>query len=113
MLSYPEIDPIIFSIGPLAIRWYGLMYVLGFVVCWMLARKRSEQGWSIVKPEQVDDLIFYGMLGVIVGGRLNQIGTQSNSGLPVDVSEEIDAAGALACDSLDMVLPLLDRLSDG
>jgi len=52
-------------------------------------------------------------LPVIVGGRLNQIGTQSNSGLPVDVSEEIDAAGALACDSLDMVLPLLDRLSDG
>lgn len=70
MLSYPEIDPIIFSIGPLAIRWYGLMYVLGFVACWILARKRSEQGWSIVKPEQVDDLIFYGMLGVIVGGRL-------------------------------------------
>jgi len=70
MLTYPEIDPIIFSIGPLAVRWYGLMYVLGFVWAWLLARKRSQQSWSIVKPEQVDDLIFYGMLGVILGGRL-------------------------------------------
>ena len=70
MLTYPEIDPVIFSIGPLAVRWYGLMYVLGFVGAWLLARKRSQQSWSIVKPEQVDDLIFYGMLGVILGGRL-------------------------------------------
>ena len=70
MLTYPEIDPVIFSIGPLAVRWYGLMYVLGFVGAWLLARKRSQQSWSIVKPEQVDDLIFSGMLGVILGGRL-------------------------------------------
>ncbi len=70
MLTYPDIDPIIFSIGPLAIRWYGLMYVLGFVGAWLLARKRTRQSWSIIKVEQVDDLIFYGMLGVILGGRL-------------------------------------------
>ena len=70
MLTYPDIDPIIFSIGPLAIRWYGLMYVLGFVAAWILARKRSQQSWSVIKLEQVDDLIFYSMLGVILGGRL-------------------------------------------
>ncbi len=70
MLTYPDIDPIIFSIGPLAIRWYGLMYVLGFVGAWLLARNRSRQSWSIIRVEQVDDLIFYGMLGVILGGRL-------------------------------------------
>jgi len=70
MLTYPEIDPIIFTIGPLAIRWYGLMYVLGFVGGWILALKRSQQKWSIIRPAQVDDLIFYCMLGVIVGGRL-------------------------------------------
>jgi phosphatidylglycerol:prolipoprotein diacylglycerol transferase len=70
MLSYPEIDPVIFTIGPLAIRWYGLMYVIGFVAGWVLARRRSRTSWSIVKPEQVDDLIFYCMLGVIIGGRL-------------------------------------------
>ena len=70
MLNYPEIDPIIFSIGPLAVRWYGLMYVLGFVGAWMLARQRAQQSWSVIKPNQVDDLIFYGMLGVILGGRV-------------------------------------------
>jgi phosphatidylglycerol:prolipoprotein diacylglycerol transferase len=70
MLNYPQIDPIIFSVGPLAVRWYGLMYVIGFLAAWLLARKRSQQSGSIIKPEQVDDLIFYGMLGVIVGGRL-------------------------------------------
>ena len=70
MLTYPEIDPIIFSIGPLAIRWYGLMYVLGFVGGWMLALRRSQQKWSIIRPAQVDDLVFYIMIGGIVGGRL-------------------------------------------
>ncbi len=70
MLTYPEIDPIIFSIGPLAIRWYGLMYVIGFVAAWVLANKRSRDSWSVIKQDQVDDLIFYAMIGVIVGGRL-------------------------------------------
>ena len=70
MLTYPEIDPIIFSIGPVAVRWYGLMYVVGFVIAWRLAARRARAPWSVVKPKQVDDLIFYGMLGVIIGGRL-------------------------------------------
>lgn len=70
MLNFPEIDPIIFAIGPVAVRWYGLMYVIGFVAAWMLARRRAQQSWSVIKPAQIDDLIFYGMLGVIVGGRL-------------------------------------------
>jgi len=70
MLTYPEFDPIIFAIGPLAIRWYGLMYVLGFVAAWVLASKRDKESWSVIKPGQVDDLIFYAMIGVIVGGRL-------------------------------------------
>ncbi len=70
MLNYPEFDPIIFAIGPVAVRWYGLMYVLGFVAAWFLANRRSKVPWSPIKPEQVDDLIFYAMVGVIVGGRL-------------------------------------------
>jgi phosphatidylglycerol---prolipoprotein diacylglyceryl transferase len=70
MLTYPDIDPIIFSLGPLKVRWYGLMYVFGFLFAWWLARKRAVKSWSLVKPEQVDDLLFYGMLGVIVGGRV-------------------------------------------
>ncbi len=70
MLTFPDIDPIIFSIGPLAVRWYGLMYVVGFVLGWWLARRRSIKPWSIIKPDQVDDLAFYVMLGVILGGRI-------------------------------------------
>jgi phosphatidylglycerol:prolipoprotein diacylglycerol transferase len=70
MLTYPQIDPIIFSIGPLAIRWYGLMYVIGFLLAWWLARKRCVRPDSPVTPEDVDDLVFNAMLGVIVGGRV-------------------------------------------
>lgn len=73
MLTYPEIDPVIFSIGFLKIRWYGLMYVIGFVIAWILARRRAQTEWSVIRPEQVDDLIFYCMLGVIVGGRLGYV----------------------------------------
>jgi phosphatidylglycerol:prolipoprotein diacylglycerol transferase len=70
MLPYPEIDPVIFSIGVIKVRWYGLMYVIGFVVGWWLARKRAARADSPIKPAQVDDLVFYSMLGVIIGGRL-------------------------------------------
>ena len=70
MLTYPEIDPVIFSVFGLKIRWYGMMYVLGFIVGWWLARRRAQKSWSQIKPEQVDDLVFYVMLGVILGGRL-------------------------------------------
>jgi len=70
MLTYPEIDPVIFSIGFVKVRWYGLMYVIGFLVGWWLARRRSQRSDSPVTPEQVDDLVFYAMLGVIVGGRV-------------------------------------------
>jgi phosphatidylglycerol:prolipoprotein diacylglycerol transferase len=70
MFVYPEIDPIIFAIGPVAIRWYGLMYVIGFLVAWWLARRRCVRPDSPVSPTQVDDLIFYAMLGVIIGGRV-------------------------------------------
>jgi len=70
MLTYPEIDPVIFSVWVLKIRWYGLMYVIGFLFAWWLARRRCRRSDSPINAEQVDDLLFYGMLGVIVGGRL-------------------------------------------
>ncbi len=70
MLTYPEFDPVIFALGPLKIRWYGMMYVVGFVAGWWLAKRRAQQAHSTIKPEQVDDLVFYVMLGVILGGRL-------------------------------------------
>ena len=70
MFVYPEIDPIIFSIGFIKIRWYGLMYVIAFLAAWWLARLRCQRSDSPVTANQVDDLIFYGMLGVIIGGRV-------------------------------------------
>ena len=71
MIVYPDIDPVIFSLGPLKIRWYGLMYVIGFLAAWWLARRRAEVPHSPVKnAQQADDLIFYAMLGVILGGRV-------------------------------------------
>ncbi|MCH7898576.1 MAG: prolipoprotein diacylglyceryl transferase, partial [Proteobacteria bacterium] len=70
MLTYPEIDEVIFSIGFLKIRWYGLMYVIGFVLAWWLAKRRCTRSDSPVTGEQVDDLVFYAMLGVIAGGRV-------------------------------------------
>lgn len=70
MLTFPEIDPIIFALGPLKVRWYGMMYVIAFVLAWWLARRRCNRSDSPVTSEQVDDLMFYGMLGVILGGRI-------------------------------------------
>jgi len=70
MLEYPDFDPVIFSIGFLKVRWYGLMYVIGFLAAWWLARRRAEARHAPIRPQQVDDLIFYCMLGVILGGRL-------------------------------------------
>jgi phosphatidylglycerol:prolipoprotein diacylglycerol transferase len=73
MLQYPAIDPVIFSVGPLAVRWYGLMYVVGFAVAWWLARRRAAQPASTWKAVDVDDLIFFAAIGVILGGRLGWI----------------------------------------
>jgi phosphatidylglycerol---prolipoprotein diacylglyceryl transferase len=73
MISYPAIDPIIFSVGPLAVRWYGLMYVIGFAAGWWLARRRAAKPESTWQPTEVDDLIFFAAIGVILGGRLGWI----------------------------------------
>jgi len=70
MLVYPVIDPVAFSLGPLKIHWYGIMYLLGFSSAWLLARWRASRyhlPWTAV---QISDLIFYAALGVILGGRL-------------------------------------------
>lgn len=78
MLVHPNFDPIAFSLGPLHIRWYGLMYLLGFLIAWGLGRYRAQRahsGWTL---EQVDDVIFYSALGVILGGRIGYLLFYSN-----------------------------------
>jgi len=76
MLIHPMPDPVAFSIGPVHVHWYGLMYVLAFAMFIALGRVRIRQphiaalGW---KKEDIDDMLFYGMLGVIIGGRLGEV----------------------------------------
>ena len=70
MLIHPNIDPVAIQIGPLAVRWYGLMYLAGFMAAWWLGVRRIKAGRAPVTREQFDDLLFYAVLGVILGGRL-------------------------------------------
>ena len=69
-MNYPLIAPVIFHLGPWAIRWYGLMYVRGFAAFYLLAKYRIRSGQADWKTQEVADLLFYGVVGVVVGGRL-------------------------------------------
>ena len=73
MLVHPDFDPVAFSLGPLHVRWYGLMYLIAFLVGWALGRYRVKQPGSGWTAEQMDDLVFYIALGVILGGRIGYI----------------------------------------
>lgn len=74
MLTHPQFDPVIFSLGPLAVRWYGLMYVLGFIGYVTLGKLRVRRGLGNGMTEAgVDDLLLYAVLGVILGGRLGYV----------------------------------------
>jgi phosphatidylglycerol:prolipoprotein diacylglycerol transferase len=73
MLIHPQIDPIAFSLGPLAVRWYGLMYLAGFAAGWWLGLRRIKAGMAPITRQQFDDLIFLAVLGVILGGRLGYV----------------------------------------
>ncbi len=76
MLIHPLPDPVAFSIGPLSVHWYGLMYLFAFLQFILLGRLRTGQphvaaaGW---KKEDLDDMLFYGVLGVVIGGRLGEV----------------------------------------
>ena len=73
MLTYPEISPVAVSLGPVAIHWYGLMYLIGFIAVWWLGSVRARKPGSGWKAEEVSDLLFYGALGVILGGRIGYV----------------------------------------
>jgi len=76
MLIYPDIDPVAFAIGPIAVRWYGLMYFIAFAQFWWLGRRRirfqSQLGHNDLSFGKLEDLLFYGILGLIVGARLGE-----------------------------------------
>lgn len=73
MIAYPEIDPIIFRVGPLAVRWYGMMYLLGFVAGYIIIRRLARLRNLPLEGEKLSDLLFYAVLGVILGGRLGYV----------------------------------------
>lgn len=74
MLVHPNFDPVALHLGPIAIRWYGLMYLIGFAAFFFLARRRTRtQPWAGASYQLVDDMLFYGVLGVILGGRLGYV----------------------------------------
>ena len=74
MMIHPQFDPIAISLGPLAIRWYGLMYLLAFALFLALGHYRIKRSPTpMLNAQQLDDLLFYGVLGVILGGRLGYV----------------------------------------
>ncbi len=73
MLTYPQIDPVAIALGPLKIHWYGLMYLIGFAAVWVLGKHRAKKPYSPIPEEAIDDLVYYGALGVILGGRIGYI----------------------------------------
>ena len=72
-LAYPEISPIIFQIGPFALRWYSMAYLIGILFGWWLAAKRIKKYSIPLSKNNLEDIVFYFTLGVILGGRLGYV----------------------------------------
>ena len=73
MLTYPDLDPIALSLGPLKIHWYGVMYLCAFASAWLLAMHRAKGPDAFINKAQVENLITYGAFGVIIGGRVGYV----------------------------------------
>lgn len=73
MLNHPDIDPVAVAIGPISVHWYGIMYLFAFASAWALAIHRSKRADSALTTKQVEDLIVYGALGVVLGGRFGYV----------------------------------------
>lgn len=82
-MNYPDIDPIAISIGqfsvfglelgPFNVHWYGIMYLCAFLSALLVGRYRASKSYTPVKTSQVEDLIFYGAMGVVLGGRFGYV----------------------------------------
>ena len=73
MIAYPNIDPVAFTLGPLKVHWYGLMYIIGISAAWFLARRRAAEPGFPWTAEQTEDLIFYCAIGLMIGGRVGYV----------------------------------------
>ncbi len=72
-MPYPAIDPVAFSIGPLQVHWYGLMYLLGFAACWLLGKRLMRLHSLPWNEDQFADMVLYGAAGVVIGGRFGYV----------------------------------------
>ena len=72
-MTYPHIDPVLIHIGPLQVRWYGLMYVIGFLAAYLLLRHQEKARPIGLSPDLLQDLIFYLVVGLVIGARLGYI----------------------------------------
>lgn len=89
-LEYPAISPIIFSVGPLAIRWYSMAYLAGIVIAWLLVNRNIKKNNLPLTKTDIEDLVFYMTLGIIIGGRLGYVlfyGTSSFWHNPLQIFE--------------------------
>ena len=73
MIRYPDINPVLLKIGPLKIHWYGVMYLIGFLLIWLLASFKVKKSKGLWTADQLSDIIFYGIIGVLLGGRIGYI----------------------------------------
>jgi len=73
MLTYPDIDPVAISLGPVDIHWYGIMYIVAFGGAWLLAVSRLHKFPQKISNEQISDLVFYGAMGAVIGGRFGSV----------------------------------------
>jgi len=73
MIIFPDLNPIAFSLGPIKVHWYGLMYLLGFCIAWGLATWRTKHYHLPWSEEEIGDLIFFAALGIVIGGRLGYL----------------------------------------
>ena len=78
-LAFPDIDPVMVRIGPLAVHWYGVSYIVGILFGWWYAKRliRTPRLWANdtapMKPEDIDDFVFWAALGIVLGGRLGYV----------------------------------------
>ena len=73
MIAFPKIDPVAVAVGPLKVHWYGLMYLAGFSLAWLLGRRRTRERWRGMRAVDMDDVLFFAVLGIIAGGRIGYL----------------------------------------
>jgi phosphatidylglycerol---prolipoprotein diacylglyceryl transferase len=73
MIIFPDIDPVAIRIGPLVMRWYGLMYIFGFVAAFLLGNRRADRPWSHLNRLQFNDLLLWCLVGLMLGARLGYV----------------------------------------